>query len=122
MRPTVLLLAAVLCLSCGDSPTGPGEELVGTWVGVSTTDDPEDLFAGLSITLRADGTTALSLVVEGITISFEGTWEIVGGKLLLVVTIGGESTQSTYEFTIRGDRLTLVDEQDGVVEIYERQS
>jgi hypothetical protein len=61
MRPTVLLLAAVLCLSCGDSddsPTGPGEELVGTWVWVSTTDDPEDLFSGVSITLRADGTTA----------------------------------------------------------------
>jgi hypothetical protein len=51
---------------------------------------------------------------------FEGTWEIVDGKLILVADIAGLFTQDTLEFTVMGDRLTIV--QYGTVEIYERRS
>ena len=118
MRQLLAVVACAFVFGCSDdnSPTGPGEDLVGTWAGVSTTDpDPDDAFASLLITFRADGTLTISYKIESISISSEGTWEIVGGKLILGVT----TIFSTVEFTVRGDRLTIIDE-DGTVEIYER--
>ena len=52
------------------------------------------------------------------TISVDGTWEIVGGKLVSVFTTGGQFSEA---YTIRGDRLTLVDDATGTVEIWQRQ-
>ena len=119
MRQLLAVVACAFVFGCSDdnSPTGPGEDLVGTWAGVSTTDTDDAVvaaFASLLITFRADGTLTISIKIESISISSEGTWEIVGGKLILGVT-----TISTVEFTVRGDRLTIIDE-DGTVEIYER--
>lgn len=72
--------------------------------------------------VRADGTFTQSFEVEGVTISVEGTWEIVGGKLVSVITAAGQSEQFSEAYTIRGDRLTLVDDANGTVEIWQRQS
>ena len=116
MRSTISLLTALICLSCGgdsdDNPMGPGEELVGTWNGVSTTASMDaDLFRSQSIVFRADGTATESVVAFGRTVSHEATWDIVGGKLLM--------GPFTIKFTLNGNRLTLVHEL-GPVSVYER--
>ena len=124
MRPMLSAVLLATLVGCGDddSPTAPGDELVGTWISVSTTDADQSDFSGVLMTIRADGTLTQSFTVEGITVTVEGTWEIVGGKLISVFTGGGETEQFTESYTLRGDRLTLVDDEDGTVEIWERRS
>ena len=124
MRPMLSAVILATLVGCGDddSPTAPGDELVGTWISVSTTDADQSDFSGVLMTIRADGTLTQSFTVEGITVTVEGTWEIVGGKLISVFTGGGETEQFTESYTLRGDRLTLVDDEDGTVEIWERRS
>ena len=71
--------------------------------------------------LREDGTFRQSLDVDGIEISFTGSWEVVGGKLVTVFDpIGGQVETFSERYTLRGNRLTLVDDRDGSVEIWER--
>ena len=55
-----------------------------------------------------------------LTISLSGTWEIVGGKLVITIYAARETASTSDSYTIRGDRLTLVDDDDGFVEIWER--
>ena len=115
---TLALLSFVLLLACDDSPTGPGDELVGTWVLVSATGSEG---IGSILVLRANGTFRLSFEVEGIEISLTGSWEIVGDKLIAVFDpVGGEVRTTSEEYTLRGNRLTLVDNISGSVEIWER--
>ena len=123
MRQILSLILTCAIVGCGDddSPTGPGEELVGTWVGVSTTADFDEI-ASVLWTFRPDGASTYSVEFEGETVSFEETWAVVDGKLVTVTIVGGESRQSVYEFTVRGDRLTLINIETETVEVYERRS
>ena len=75
-----LLLLAMTSCSDDDSPTAPGADLVGTWIGVSTTDNATPGIEGGMWVVRADGTFTQSFEVEGVTISVEWTWEIVGAN------------------------------------------
>ena len=115
---TMGLLSFVFLLACDDSPTGPGDDLVGTWVLVSATDSEN---VDVVWVLRADGIFRQSIEVEGIEIAVTGSWEIVGDKLVTVFdAVGGEVRTASEEYTLRGNRLTLVDDIDGSVEIWER--
>ena len=127
---TRLLIALITAgvLGCGDddkSPTAPTHELVGTWVGVSST-NPEitdEAARNYMLVLRTDGTqsTKIATGFADLTISLSGTWEIVGGKLVITIYAAGETVSTSDFYTIQGDRLTLVDDDDGLVEIWERQ-
>ena len=64
---------------------------------------------------------SLSLKVEELSIAIEGVWEIVEGKLISIWTFAGETETASESYTIRGNRLTLVDDESGTVEIWERQ-
>ena len=76
-----------------------------------------------TLVFRADGThnTELATGFGELTISLSGTWEIVGRKLIISIHAAGETVTTSDSYTIRGDRLTLVDDDDGFVEIWERQ-
>lgn len=116
MKYLAVAVVPILLLSCDSSPTSPGDELVGTWVLVSATDSD-----GIVMVLRADGTFRQSFEVEGLEIAFTGSWEIVGDKLVTIFdAIAGEVQTFSEGYTIRGNRLTLVDDEDGSVEIWER--
>ena len=124
MKLLAPVLAALLFIGCGDddSPTAPGDELVGTWVGVSSTDEAEEeAFRNATLVVRRDGTMSLSVEVAGLSIAIEGVWEIVEGKLISIVSFAGETETISESYTIRGNRLTLVDDESGTVEIWERQ-
>ena len=73
------------------------------------------------LVLRADGTFSLSAKVEVFgSIEETGSWEIVGSKIVLDYTINGLPTRSQQQgYTLRGDRLTIFNE-DGSVEVWER--
>lgn len=115
---TIAILSSIFLLSCDNSPTAPGDELVGTWVLVSATGSDA---VGTVWVLRADGTFRQSIEVEGIEIAVTGSWELVNDKLVTVFdAIGGEVRTASEGYTLRGDRLTLVDDDDGSVEIWER--
>lgn len=58
----------------------------------------------------------------GLNVSVDGTWEIVGDKLITLATLAGETLDGSESYTVRGDRLTLVDDETGYVEVWERQS
>ena len=129
MKLLAPVLAALLFIGCGDddSPTAsnPGDELVGTWVGVSSTESEseadEEAFRAATVVVRRDGTMSLSLEVEGFSIAIEGVWEIVEGKLIVILTVAGETVTTSESYTIRGNRLTLVDDENDTVEVWERQ-
>ena len=129
MKLLAPVLAALLFIGCGDddSPTAsnPDDELVGTWVGVSSTESEseadEEAFRAATVVVRRDGTMSLSLTFEGISIAIEGVWEIVEGKLIVILTVAGETVTTSESYTIRGNRLTLVDDENDTVEVWERQ-
>ena len=66
MKLLAPVLVALLFIGCGDddSPTAPGDELVGTWVGVSGTEfeseAEEEAFRNATWVLRRDGTWSTS--------------------------------------------------------------
>ena len=128
MKLLAPVLAVLLFIGCGDddSPTAsnPGDELVGTWVGVSSTEFEseagEEAFRKATVVVRRDGTMSLSLEVAGLSIAIEEEWEIVGGKLIVISTVAGETETTSDSYTIRGNRLTLVDDESGTVEIWEK--
>ena len=113
------VLAALLFIGCGDddSPTAsnPGDELVGTWVGVSSTEfeseAEEEAFRNTTVVVRRDGTMSLSREVEGLSIAIERTWEIVGGKLIVIWTLpppaGGTETISDFLYVCSNKRGEL---------------
>ena len=125
MKRLALLLALASLVACSDddSPTAaPGDDLVGTWRGVSST-DPDfdaDLAQSIVVVYRSDGTLTVTVNILGLNVSVDGTWEIVGDKLITVGTLAGMGGSESY--TVRGDRLTLVDDETGYVEGWERQS
>jgi len=125
MKRIVLLLALASVVACSDddSPTAPGDDLIGTWRGVSTTDpeSSEEIQRASTLVIRDDGTYRVSVDVVGVSISIEGTWEIVGVKLIIVASAGGVTESTSNEYTIRGNRMTLVDD-NGSVEVWERQT
>ena len=91
----------------------PGEEPVGTWILLSTTETGE--LIEVRIVIRKDGTFKQSYFDERRTRIFTGTWEMVGDKLITTVVfdpVGGEV--SSEEYTVRDGRLTLVDDDDEV--------
>ena len=99
----------------------PGEELVGTWILISTTET--DALIEMRMVIRKDGTFKQSLSTERRALSVTGTWEMIGDKLITAVfhPVGGEV--SSEEYTVRDGRLTLVDDEDkdGPVPIWERE-
>ena len=131
MTRLLLVLTIAGVLGCGDddkspkSPTEPTHELVGNWVGVSST-NPEitdEAARSTTLVLRADGTqnTNIATGFGELTISLSGTWEIVGEKLVISIYAAGETVTTSDSYTIEGDRLTLVDDDDGYLDIWERQ-
>ena len=129
MKLLAPVLVVLLFIGCGDddSPTAsnPGDELVGTWVGVSSTEleseAEEEAFRNTTLVVRRDGTWSQSTEVEGVSIAIEGVWEIVGGKLIVILTVAGETVTASGSYTIRGNRLTVVDDENDTVEVWERQ-
>ena len=116
---TIAIISSVFLLSCDDSPTAPGDDLVGTWVMVKAAYGNTGV--GAILVLRADRTFSLSAEVEGFgSIEETGSWEIVAGEIVLVFTINGLPMRSQQQgYTLRGDRLTVLNE-DGSVEVWER--
>jgi len=120
------ILLFVFLVACGDNANpaaAPGDELTGTWVLVSGTEP------GLTETIeqttttthyRADGTLHQTIVMQGLEASIEGTWSVVGGKLVTIWAAGGETYTISEAYTVRGDHLTLVNDEDQSVEIWER--
>ena len=127
MKRLALLLALASLVACSDddSPTAaPGDDLVGTWRGVSST-DPEvdtDLAQSIVVVYRSDGTLTVTVNILGLNVSVDGTWEIFGDKLITVATLAGESSGGSDSYTVRGDRITLVDDPTGYVYVCQRQS
>ena len=87
MKLLAPVLVALLFIGCGDdnSPTAPGDELVGTWVFVSGTgfesEADEEALRNATWVVRRDGTWSTSFEVEGgLSIVLEGVWEIVGAS------------------------------------------
>ncbi len=94
------LFAAII--GCGDdTPTGPGNELVGTWVGVSSSDPDvsEEFMQATTMVIRADGTYTISVEIGNVD-SVEATLEIAGGKLIIATTMGGETITSSGDYMI----------------------
>ena len=120
MKLLAPVLIALLFIGCGDddSPTAPGDELVGTWVFVSGTGfESEAEGEAFAWVVRRDGTFSLFLGVDGgLSIVIGGVWEIVGGKLITT----WETLSASESYTIRGNRLTLVDDEDDAVSVWER--
>ena len=52
----------------------------------------------------------------GLSIVIEGVWEIVGGKLITT----WETLSASESYTIRDNRLMLVDNEDDAVSVWER--
>ena len=115
---TIAIISSVFLLSCGDSPTAPGDDLVGTWVMVKSAD--RNLVEAVMV-FRADGTFRVSMEVEGFgSMEETGLWEIVADKIALTFNgfLAGNRNMS-QGYTLRGDRLTFLYE-DGSVEVWER--
>ena len=74
------------------------------------------------VVYRSDGTLTVTVNILGLNVSVDGTWEIVGDKLITVATLAGASLGGSESYTVRGDRLTLVDDETGYVEVWERRS
>ena len=130
---TIAIVSSVFFLSCGDTPTAPGDDLVGTWVLVSEA-DPN--VVGGAMSFRADGTFRMSLEVKVSSGSIEpfeftGSWTIVGGQLLAVIDeaqyqgnrqeyiVQVDRQVDRQDYTIQGDRLTIF-YKDGSVGIWKR--
>ena len=98
---------------------------MGTWVGVSSTESEseadEEAFRTATLVVRRDGTMSLSLTFEGLSIAIEGVWEIVEGKLIVIWTVAGETETTSSSYTIMGNRLTVVHDEDDTVDVWERQ-
>ena len=105
--------------------TVPQLQATSSWVrgsGVSGTEfeseAEEEAFRNTTWVVRRDGTFSQSLEVEGgLSIAIEGVWEIIGGKLITT----WETLSASESYTIRGNRLTLVDDEDDTIEVWERE-
>ena len=71
--------------------------------------------------VRRDGTFSISIEVEGFSVAIGGGWNIVGGKLITTWTLAGETKSASESYAIRGNRLTLVNDEDDMVSVWERQ-
>jgi len=122
MNKLIVILFALVVSGCSDddSPTAPGNDLIGSWEFVSSTNPEEEEFESSILEFRENGTATLTIEIQGVSISVPGTWEVVAGKLILLFEVGAGRTQSSSEFTVRNDRLTVVLDSDGTVETWER--
>ena len=133
MRHLPTLFLFVFLVACGDDTNpsaAPGDELTGTWVFVSETKPGATESIEQSTTtmhMHAEGTVRQTIVMQGLELSREGTWSVVGGKLISIFAVNRvarprNDETSTYSeaYTVRGDRLTLVDDEDQSIEVWER--
>ncbi len=84
-------------------------ELVGTWVGVSST-NPEITDEAARITtlvLRADETqnTNIATGFGELPISLSGTWEIVGGKLIISILSTPQARPQPLQIPTRSEEI-----------------
>ena len=135
MRHLPMLFLFVFLVACGDDTNpsaAPGDELTGTWVFVSETKpgatESIEQSPPQMLHLHADRTVRQTVVVkQGLELSREGTWSVVGGKLISIFAVNrvarprnGETSTYSEAYTVRGDRLTLVDDEDQSIEVWER--
>ena len=133
MRHLPILFLFVFLVACGDDTNpsaAPGDELTGTWVFVSETKPGATESIEQSPTtmhMHADGTVRQTIVMQGLEVPREGTWSVVGGKLISIYAVNrvarprnGETSTYSEAYTVRGDRLTLVDDEDQSIEVWER--
>ena len=135
----LLLFSILFTVGCDDDATATEDaSLVGTWELTSasvvihstpeetvTFDVPNEV--SITMVLAEDGSYAESGTYEGEISSFGGTWSATDTELTFVVEIDEDIETWLNNYTLSGDVLTLVgeDEDDGVAEtitlVYARQ-
>ena len=114
----------VSVVGCGrDSPTGPGSDLVGTWIVISDSSDTFDLsLFDAKIKFSESGSFVGTIKSKdgSVGIEIEGTWSVVGDNLVLTTTIDGETDVNKGQYSINGRQLTIVYDNGGTVEVYRR--
>ncbi len=95
-----------------------GEEIVGTWVLVSTTDTrAQDMEA--ETTYFADGTLESTVEIDGEEHSFSGTWRFSLNLLNVSLPSGENTATMSGRCYIKGDTLRI-EWGLGGVEVYQR--
>jgi uncharacterized protein (TIGR03066 family) len=120
----ILMMGLVVSVvGCGgDSPTGPGSDLVGTWINISDSADSFDLsLVDAMMEFSESGSLVATIRSKdgSLEINIEGTWSIVGDNLVLTNKIDGETEVSKGQYSINGRQMTIVYD-NGTVEVYRR--
>lgn len=120
-RYYVYLTIAALWIGCGDDemPTGPGDELVGTWKFIYSDVAEEQAAIAASETMRTfvcGGHFEQSISGEGRPLILTGTWSVTEGYLVSTFTFGDTTVSVKEDYSIRSDTLILVDRAQGSVE------
>jgi len=103
--------------SDGDSNSGGGNSIVGTWRMVSVTEEgvtfsAEDMGVTMVLTINANGTWAWSETWGDEVDAEQGTWSTSGNQLTITTT--GESESETMTFGVNGNTLTINGSEGGV--------
>jgi hypothetical protein len=125
MSPGIRIIISTFLLvvtGCGNDPTGPGDPLVGRWTMISSSDsDTRDLLsegAVVTMTIHGNGTMELgfSFEIDGssVEINGTGTWAVFDNEFVYTATLAGETKTYRERFSVRGDILTMTDEDDFV--------
>lgn len=127
-----LILALLICFSlllCSDESSNDEETLIGTWIltklkielvpGMLTEIDPAIIGFSMTITVKEDNTYTSVITEEGVTDTFNGTWEKSGNNILM--TEEGETQE--IEYSLQGDtlELTFIEDGDPVIYVFSRQ-
>ena len=121
----ILFLSILFTVGCDDDATD-ADTLVGTWGLTSATvviheseSNPEETETytppevSNTLVLADDGSYAESGTYEGEISSFGGTWSATDTELTFVVEIDGDIETWLNNYTLSGDVLTLVGEEEG---------
>lgn len=133
MKSKLLPFVVFICLislftfsSCGDDDEGGVNTIVGTWVLVRNIDtecnDPDnnldemvtcDADNCLTFIFNADGTFRTIEIEDGVTTETEGMYSASGNLLILSTLFGNIGFAVSFDFTLLGNSLTIVDRSSG---------
>jgi hypothetical protein len=109
----VILLAMIGCTVTGPAANSP---LIGTWNltkqinsysnGSKDTTEAGALFSNKYV-FKDDYSLSGTTVLLGMTINFTGTWSEKDGSVTINANIAGQTTTSTYQYSVNGNELTL---------------
>jgi len=103
-----IMMVAVLFVGCGSGEGG--NSIVGKW---SYTEEAEGVKVELVYEFKANGDLKMASYVGGEeAASMEGTYKVEGSQI--IVTIEGEEQDPT-DFVVKGNKLTLTENDDEIV-------